>query len=399
MSNETACVTRRAKGDGTIFQNKKGRWIARYKRKGFPPKEFSGKTMAEAQAKMDEYKFLVLSGNIVNHLLPLEEYAVKFLNYKSKQVKRGTIKQATYDRIEATYENQIHDNPIVKILMCNLTGKDIQDFIDDLQDKYSYSTIKKCYEFFSALITYGLDDGDFQKDYNPMKTVELPSEDSVAVKTKKIEILPTEDLELFKKIALSRNSAGKLNYRFGPALVFALNTGVREGELITISKNGIMVDKNNHPYLHISETISRVKNRDPKINRKYVHIVTPPKYPRSVRNIPLNPEALHCLKIMDMTYTERNLVRSDFILTTDTGNLPTARHMQDTFDRILKVCNMQHYGTHSLRHTFATKLLEKTKNLRDIKTVAAIMGDDYKVIIKTYLHPDEDNKYDLVASL
>ena len=167
MSNETACVTRRTKGDGTIFQNKKGRWIARYKRKGFPPKEF---------------------------------------NYKSKQVKRGTIKQATYDRIEDTYENQIHDNPIVKILMCNLTGKDIQDFIDDLQDRYSYSTIKKCYEFFSALITYGLDDGDF--------------------------------------------------------------------------------------------------------------------------------------------------------------------------DRILKVCNMQHYGTHSLRHTFATKLLEKTKNLRDIKTVAAIMGDD-----------------------
>ena len=160
-----------------------------------------------------------------------------------------------------------------------------------------------------------------------------------------------------------------------------------------------MVDKNNHPYLHISETISRVKNRDPKINRKYVHIVTPPKYPRSVRNIPLNPEALHCLKIMDKTYTEMNLVRSDFILTTDIGNLPTARHMQDTFDRILKVCNMQHYGTHSLRHTFATKLLEKTKNLRDIKTVAAIMGDDYKVIIKTYLHPDEDNKYDLVASL
>ena len=78
-----------------------------------------------------------------------------------------------------------------------VTGKDIQDFIDNLQDKYSYSTIKKCYEFFSALITYGLDDGDFPKDYNPMKTVELPSEDSVAVKTKKIEILPTEDLDLF----------------------------------------------------------------------------------------------------------------------------------------------------------------------------------------------------------
>ena len=39
MSNETACVTRRTKGDGTIFQNKKGMWIARYKRKGFPPSQ------------------------------------------------------------------------------------------------------------------------------------------------------------------------------------------------------------------------------------------------------------------------------------------------------------------------------------------------------------------------
>ena len=45
--------------------------------------------------------------------------------------------------------------------------------------------LKNATNFFSALITYGLDDGDFPKDYNPMKTVELPSEDSVAVKTKK----------------------------------------------------------------------------------------------------------------------------------------------------------------------------------------------------------------------
>ena len=54
MSNETACVTRRTKGDGTIFQNKKGRWIARYKRKDSSQKEFSGKMRAERQAKMDE---------------------------------------------------------------------------------------------------------------------------------------------------------------------------------------------------------------------------------------------------------------------------------------------------------------------------------------------------------
>mgnify|MGYP000004690679 CR=1 FL=1 len=116
---------------------------------------------------------------------------------------KGVLSLTLHVGADATSNNKIEvkidsmSAAIVKILMCNLTGKDIQDFIDDLQDRYSYSTIKKCYEFFSALITYGLDDGDFPKDYNPMKTVELPSEDSVAVKTKKIEILPTEDLDLF----------------------------------------------------------------------------------------------------------------------------------------------------------------------------------------------------------
>ena len=104
MSNETACVTRRTKVTVQYFKTRKVGGQHGIREKEFPPKEFSGKTRAEAQAKMDEYKFLVFSGNLVNHLLPLEEYAVKFLNYKSKQVKRGTIKQATYDRIEDTYE-------------------------------------------------------------------------------------------------------------------------------------------------------------------------------------------------------------------------------------------------------------------------------------------------------
>lgn len=34
--------------------------------------------------------------------------------------------------------------------MCNLTGKDIQDFIDDLQDRYSYSTIKNAMNFLGT---------------------------------------------------------------------------------------------------------------------------------------------------------------------------------------------------------------------------------------------------------
>ena len=399
MTNEKTSATRRAKGEGSIFKNKKGRWVARYKKEGLPAKEFTGKTKSEVSAKLEEYKFLYLSGSIVNHKVSFEEYSVKFLNYKNSQVKRQTLKQSTYDRIEATYNNQIRDTPICKVLMCNLTSKDLQEHIDSLQDDYSFSTIKKCYEFFTALITYGIDEGDFPKTYNPMRTVELPNERAVGVKTKTIEILSNDAIEAFKEKALSRKSDGSLIYQYGPAFVFALNTGLREGELLTISKNAIYTDKYNHPHIHITETVSWVKNRNPKVKNKYVAIITPPKYPRSVRDVPLNQEALYCLKLMEQHYTGVNPTRNDFIITTSTGSIPTRSHFQDAFNRILKACNLPHYGIHSLRHTFCTKMLEKTNSLRDIKTVAAIMGDDYKVIIKTYLHQDDENKYNLISSL
>lgn len=60
---------------------------------------------------------------------------------------------------------------------------------------------------------------------------------------------------------------------------------------------------------------------------------------------------------------------------------------------IVEICR------HTLRHTFATRLLSKTSSHQDIKAVVELLGDDYKVITKTYLHTDEDGKHDLVDML
>ena len=51
MSNETACVTRRTKGDGTIFQNKKGRWIARIREKDSRQKNLAAKRELKRKPK------------------------------------------------------------------------------------------------------------------------------------------------------------------------------------------------------------------------------------------------------------------------------------------------------------------------------------------------------------
>lgn len=398
MANETATKTRRSKGDGTIFKNNKGRWVARYTQKGMPTKEFSGKTKSEVKARLDEYKFLVKSGDVVNLKLSVEQYAVKFLNYKKQQVMRKKLKQTTYDRTESIYEGHIHPNQISKVLMCNLKSSDIQRLIDEMQPKYSYSTIRKVYLFLHSMVRYGIAEKDFPKTYDPFDTLEMPDESAVGVKTKQIQIIPDGYIGQIKELALSRRTDGTLNYRYGPAIVFMLNTGLREGELLALSQNGIQKDTEGRISIHISETVSTVKNRDKRITKHYIQIITPPKYPRSVRTIPMNQEAVKCLDIMRDTYGQ-HAVRGDLIVCTDSGNIPTSRNIQETLDRILRKCGLPHYGTHSIRHTFATRLLSKTSSHQDIKAVAELLGDDYKVVIKTYLHTEDNGKKDLVDLL
>ncbi len=398
MANETTTKTRRSKGDGTIFKNSKGRWIARYTVKGMPSKEFSGKTKAEAKAKLDEYKFLVQSGEVVNLKLTVEQFGKKYLHFKLEQVARGNYKQSSYDRIETAYENHICPYPVSKVLMCNLKATDIQRRIDEMQPDYSLSTIKKVYQFFSAMVKYGKSTKDFPPNYDPISNVALPAESAVGVPTKQIEIVPEEYLAKFKEVALSYQADGELSYRFGPLLIFILNTGLREGEAMAISKTAISQNTNKQRSIHISETVSYVKNRDKRISNHYIQIITPPKYPRSVRDIPLNQEANMCLEIMINTYGKHN-IREDLIVCTKNGNIPTKRNIQVTFDRILKKCNMPHYGVHALRHTFATRLLKKTSSHQEIKAVAEMLGDDYKVVVSTYLHTEDSGKHDLVALL
>ena len=79
--------------------------------------------------------------------------------------------------------------------------------------------------------------------------------------------------------------------------------------------------------------------------------------------------------------------------------LPFPLGQGQIFSKILKKIGKKHYGTHAMRHTFATRLLSKTSSHQEIKAVAELLGDDYKVVVKTYLHTDETGKHNLVDML
>lgn len=380
---------RRSRGDGSLFQNSKGKWVARYQ-----GKEFTGDVKSEVKSKMDKYKILVQTGEAVTSRLTVKQYGEKFLHYKEQQVKRGNFKNSSLDRLERTFHKQIGESGLANVLMRNLERGVIQDFIDDLSERYSLSTIRKAYNFLSALISFGINMKDFPKNFDPLALVELPDESVLEVKTKEIEIMPDEYLPKFKEVAMAKKPDGTLAYRYGPLLVFGLNTGFREGELMALSRDGLSDVDGRHVY-HVSETVSTVKNRSKNPDTKTKRIITKPKYPRSVRNVPLNKEAEHCLQLMLDIY-ETSKIRPDLIVTTKNGMIPTARNIQLTLDRILKKAGLPHYGTHAMRHTFATRLLRQTKSHQELKAVAELLGDDYNVVVQTYLHTEEEGKSILV---
>lgn len=384
---------RRDKGDGSLFKKSNNKWVGRYN-----GKEFTAATKSEAKSKLENYKMLVTSNQALSKNYSVKQYGEKYLFHKQLQVARKKFKETSFDRLEATFQHQILTHKIANVHMSNLTGKTIQEFIDDLIPKYSLSTIRKAYLFLHAMISFGVETEDLPMNYNPMKLVELPDERALTVKTKDIEIIPDYQLDSLIQTAMATKEDGSLLYRYGPLITFGLNTGLRECELLALSKKNIIRGYNDKKEYYVKEGASIVKNRDRGATSKTKYVLTTPKYPNSVRRVPLNKEALRCLNLMISIY-EPNLFREDLVVSTKNGGIPSKRNLQNSFDSILKAAGLPHYGMHSLRHTFATRLLKKVRNQQELKEAAEIIGDDYNVIISTYLHTDASGKAKLVDSL
>ena len=390
---------RRSKGDGTIFKNKRGGWTSRYVKKGLPPKEFNASTKGEAKKLLDDWKIKVAVQDAITTNIKVYQYAEKYLFRKSLSVEAGKFKQASLDRLERTYDKHLRDTEAVKKTFSNLTADDITATINAKKDSLSYSSLKKIFLFWSAMINDAIKMGELPKNYPVMNQVEMPDESVLSVKTKEIQIIPSEHQKIIKEIAMesSPNKNETYLYRYGPAIVFLLNTGLRAGELLALGKSSIV------PYMgrrgaEITRTMSRVKDRNPDTKNKTKLIMTTPKYPNSLRTVPLNREAEFALSCMLSLYG-RNRFDEDLILTTQNGIPPTIQNLGNTLKKICKRAGIPQYNLHALRHTFATGLIRNTKNMGEIKEAAEILGDNYQVVLRTYFHTDSEKKMDLVDAL
>ena len=390
---------RRSKGDGSIFKNKRGGWTARYRKKGLPDKEFNAPTKGEAKKLLDEWKVKIAIQDAITTNIKVCDYAQKYLFRKLLCVEAGNYKQSSLDRLERTYNTHIRDTDAAKKSFTNLTADDITQTINAKKEELSYSSLKKIYLFWSALIRHAKDTGELPQNYSIMKSVIMPAENSLTVETKEIQIIDAKDIPIIEEIAMmpSPNRNEQFLYRYGPAIVFLLHTGLRGGELLGLGRTKILW-RDKRRCVKIDRTLNRVKNRDKGTTAKTKLVLTAPKYPNSERIVPLNKKADFCLQCMLDLY-DTNYFDNDLVLTTQNHLSPTLQNLRNTLIKICRRAGIQEYSLHALRHTFATNIVRNTTNMGELKDAAELLGDSYEVILKTYFHTDTQNKMALVDAI
>jgi integrase len=162
-------------------------------------------------------------------------------------------------------------------------------------------------------------------------------------------------------------------------IITAMLTGIRIGELCALKWQDIDLVTG---IIAIDKTIQRINVAEGKATQKTKIVIDTPKSPASIRKIPI-PEIL-IDKLMKFKSS------GNTYLLTNTSSYIEPRIYQRHFKSYLEACDIKDNNFHTLRHTFATRAIEKGV---DIKTLSVTLGhSDVSFTMKRYVHPNMEHK-------
>jgi integrase len=382
---------KRGKGEGT--KRKDGRWMVRANING-ENLPFYGKTQKEAKEKIDEAKEQARNGIFVkSNKITFGEWLDLWL----KEYAKPTVRATTYDSYE--YQIRFHIKPgLGDIVLKELQPAQIQKFYNDklkqkIMDKrkekavkrqerrekkdpskqreektLSPATIRRMHVILSEALEQALKEGKIIR--NPARATKPPK-----IEKKEARYLSPDDLRGF--LATIEDD------RWYPAIITALNTGCRLGELVALKWENVDLEKS---VIHIKEAVSWVRQETGWALKFH-----PPKSQKGVRNIPLPIETNETLKILKERQDKEKALFGDdyldkeqkFIFTWPDGRMVDPFYLSKHFAKLVKNYGLS-LNFHGLRHSYATALLEAGEHP---KVVQELLGDStISVVLDTYSH-------------
>lgn len=351
--------------NGNAFKRTDGRWggVVWYKDEQGERKRksFSGTTKTEVNQKMKNYivEFNRQKNDSVESLKTLQESMQNWLQV----FKFPSVERSTYDRLEATAKNQIF--PVLgKKVVGDITAADIKKLLNRrMTEGYAFTTVKKVHNLLNEYFRYL-----YQQDIivrNPMANVEMIKKANFMSAQGKENLPPTdtitvfteEELKKFKAEAFSVFSNGKRKYQQAAVYILMLNTGLRTGEALGLLNSDVDLE---HRVLHIQRGVKEISKRSGVTAERGREVaVGKLKSATSKRDVPLNDTAIEMIKDL----------RSEFYFGEDSPLIPDEHgevtrpvNFRKRYYRILKAAGIEIKGLHSFRHTFATRLINGTKD-------------------------------------
>ena len=365
--------------NGNVFRRTDGRWqsvIWYFDEQGVKRRKvFSSKTKTEAQQKITTYiaQFNAEVRNSDESQKTLKDSLTRWLQV----FKFPSVERTTYDRLECTAQHQIY--PLIgEKVVSDITAADLKSVLNHWMNQgYAYTTVKKVHILLNEYFRYLTEEGFIQK--NPMQSVPMmkkanflaaqdkefvPEQEAVTVFT------PTE-IAKFKQEAFSTFANGKRKYQQAAAYILMLNTGLRTGELLGLLNSDIDLERR--------DGLQAEHGRDVKVGKL--------KSATSKRSVPMNDTAIAMIQDLrkEAYFGEDTLLVPD-----EHGNFTRPVNFRKRYYRILAAAGIEKKGLHSLRHTFASSLVNGIKqedgSIKSLtpRQVADLLGHSTSQIAELY---------------
>lgn len=351
-----------------IYKRKDGRWEGRYiKSRDSEGRAIYGYVYSKTYNEIKEKLTKAKNGSKIyflseNYKSTLSEFALQWL-----ETVRNNCKSSTYVK----YRNSVVKHILPELgnyQLHQLETKIINTFCHDkLQnDALSPKTVKDLLSVIKLIIK-------FAKKFDALCSCDF---DSISIKSNKLTIRGLTNVQSGKIKDFLTNNIDYVNI----GILISFYTGVRIGELCALKFSDISFETNT---MHIDETMQRIQNFKGDKKKTDV-IISSPKSECSIREIPV-PQFIIDLIIKNDLYR-----RDAYLLTGEVARFIEPRTLENKFNKIASICNIENVTFHMIRHTFASDCIEAGV---DAKSLSEILGhSSVNITLNRYVHSSMEIK-------
>lgn len=293
--------------------------------------------------------------------------------------KKPMLKQASYNRYLSLKTNWIDHAPFCKMPLKTIDSLTIKKFLNEVEAKGSSYTANAVYNLLSSFFKYST---DYHIDKNPMARVSEPK----YVQKKVKDFLTLEEITLIES---------KLTAPEEFVYIFALYTGLREGEISALRVNDVDLKRKT---VKVTKTLNRVK-----INGKNQILEGSPKSKSSEREVPIKDSLIPLLTTHIFNektkYTKFGISYGpdSYFFTTTTVRPLRGDRVNDAWKKVQAKFGLEPIKFHALRHTYCTLLARAGVRL---EVASKLMGhNSIQTTANVYIHVASEDKKEAIEAV